>query len=158
MNTDNGLILQQKTIGGWEVPVLEFTSPARAALRLPVTGIIINSITERKESLQDWKVKIASEVKTARETPWDSRNDYAITLSLSFHPANHGNRDLDVENFVKPILDALAAGLFCDPQTDPKDIKKWDYDDSNFNTLLIHRLPNADVRDKEGIAICVSAR
>ena len=158
MNTASELTLQQQSIGGWEVPALEFTNPARAALRLPVTGTIINSITERKESLQDWKVKIASEVKAARGTTWDSRNDYAITLSLSFHPANHGNRDLDVENFVKPILDALAAGLFCDPQTDPSDISLWNFDDSNFNTLLIHRLPNADARDKEGIAICVSAR
>ena len=158
MNTASGLTLRQQSIGGWEVPVLEFASSARAALRLPVTGIIINSITERKESLQNWKVKIMSEVKAVRETTWDSRNDYAITLSLSFHPANHGNRDLDVENFVKPILDALAAGLFCDPQTDTNKITKWDYDDSNFNILLIHRLPNADVRDKEGIAICASAR
>lgn len=158
MNTASGLILRQQNIGGWEVPVLEFTNPARAALRLPVTGTIINSITERKESLQNWKVKIASEVKAARATPWNPRNDYAITLSLSFHPANHGNRDLDVENFVKPIIDALAAGLFCDPQTDPNSISLWNFDDSNFNTLLIHRLPNADARDKEGIAICVSAR
>lgn len=158
MNTANELILRQQSIGGWEVPALEFASPARAALCLPVTGTIINSITERKESLQDWKRKIATTVKAARATPWNPRNDYAITLSLSFHRANHGNRDLDVENFVKPILDALAAGLFCDPPTDPYNISLWNFDDSNFNTLLIHRLPDATARDKEGIAICASAR
>ena len=158
MNTASDLILRQQNIGDWTVPSLEFTNPARAALRLPVTGSIINSVTERKDSLQAWKVKIASEVKAARETPWDPGNDYAITLSFSFHPANHGNRPSDVDNFVKPILDALAAGLFCDPQTDPNDIPHWDYDDSNFNTLLIRRLPDATARDKEGIAIYASAR
>ena len=158
MNAASDLILRQQNIGDWTVPSLEFTTPARAALRLPVTGTIINSVTERKESLQAWKVKIASEVKAARETPWNPGNDYAITLFLSFHPANHGNRPLDVENYIKPIIDALAAGLFCDPQTDPNDIPHWNYDDSNFNTLLIHRLPDATAPDKEGIAICASAR
>ena len=158
MNTASDLILRQQNIGDWTVPSLEFTNPARAPLRLPVTGIIINSITERKDSLQAWKVKIASEVKAARETPWDPGNEYAITLSLSFYPANHGNQRSDVENFIKPILDGLAAGLFCDPQTDPNNIPHWNYDDSNFNTLLIHRLPDATARDKEGIAICASAR
>lgn len=158
MNTNSGLILQQINIGDWTVPALEFANPARAPLRLPVTGTIINSITERKESLQDWKVKIATAVKATRSTPWHPGNDYAITLSLSFHPANHGNRDLDVENYVKPILDALAAGLFCEPQTAPHNIAHWNYDDSNFNTLLIHRLPNAAAPDQEGIAICASAR
>ena len=158
MNTASDLILRQQNIGDWTVPSLEFTTPARAALRLPVTGSIINSVTERKDSLQAWKVKIASEVKAARETPWNPGNDYAITLSLSFHLANHGNRPLDVDNFVKPIIDALAAGLFCDPQTDPNDIPRWNYNDSNFNTLLIRRLPDATAPDKEGIAICASAR
>ena len=160
MNAASGLILRQKNIGDWTVPSLEFTNPVRAALRLPVTGIIINSVidTERKASLDAWKVKIASEVKAARGTPWYPGNDYAITLSLSFHPANHRNQRSDVDNFVKPIIDALAAGLFCDPQTDPNNIPRWDYDDSNFNTLLIRRLPDATAPDKEGIAICASAR
>ena len=158
MNAASDLILRQQNIGDWTVPSLEFTNPVRLPLRLPVTGIIINSVTERKDSLQAWKVKIASEVKAARETPWNPGNDYAITLSFSFHPANHGNRRMDVDNFVKPIIDALAAGIFCDPQTDPNNIPRWDYDDSNFNTLLIHRLPDATAPDKEGIAICASAR
>ena len=156
MNAANDLILRQQNIGDWTVPSLEFTNPARAALRLPVTGSIINSVAER-EKLDAWKVKIASAVKAARKTPWYPGNDYAITLSLSFHPANHGSQRSDVDNFVKPIIDALAAGLFCDPQTAPNDIPHWNYDDSNFNTLLIHRLPDATARDKEGIAIAICA-
>ncbi len=119
---------------------------------------MVNSITERKENLQAWKVKIASEVKSNRGTPpWNPGNNYVITLALSFHGANHGYRDLDVENFVKPLLDALAAGLFCDPETAPGNISHWNYDDSNFNTLLIHRLPDASSREQEGVAICISS-
>ena len=119
----------------------------------------MNSITERKENLQAWKVKIASEVKAVRgASAWNSGDEYDITLALSFHPANHGNRPLDAENFIKPILDALAAGLFCNPNTAPHSISHWNYDDSNFKTLLIHRLPDAASRELEGIAICVSAR
>ena len=137
---------------------MEFSSTASDSLCLPVVGTIVNSITERKENLHAWKGKIAFEVKATRGTlRWNPSNNYAITLALSFHGANHGYRDLDVENFVKPILDALAAGLFCDPETDPSNINHWNYDDSNFNTLLIRRLPDADSREEEGIAICVSS-
>lgn len=152
------LELYHRETGGWSVPVIEFANPDRSSLYLPIIGTIVNSITERKENLQAWKVKIASEVKATRGmSPWNPSNDYVITLALSFHGANHGYRDLDVENFVKPILDALAAGLFCNPDTTPRNISHWNYDDSNFNTLLIHRLPDAVSRDKEGVAICVSS-
>ena len=77
---------------------------------------------------------------------------------MSFHPRTHGNRDLDVENFIKPVLDGLAAGLFCENDTDPQGIDQFNYDDSNFNTLLIHRLDNAPTADLEGIAVFVSSR
>jgi hypothetical protein len=77
---------------------------------------------------------------------------------MTFHPGNHGNRPLDAENFIKPILDALAAGLFCDNQTEPMDIEHWNYDDSNFNTLLVHRLDDALNPRDEGTAIAVSSR
>ena len=64
---------------------------------------------------------------------------------------------LDVENFVKPVVDGLAAGLFCDNDTDPNHIELWNYDDSNFNTLLIHRLEDARRPEDEGIAISISS-
>ena len=64
---------------------------------------------------------------------------------------------LDVENFIKPILDAIAAGLLYDEETDLSTVKKWNYNDSNFNTLLIHRLADATKRQDEGIAISVSS-
>ena len=157
MTEASKLTLHQQAVNGWEIPTVEFADPTRNSLCLTIPGTIVNSITERKESLQTWKVEIASKVKEARGASlWIPSSDYAITLALSFHPANHGYQPLDVENFIKPILDALAAGLFCDPQTAPSNISHWNYDDSNFNTLLIHRLSDAASRDAEGVAICVS--
>ena len=65
---------------------------------------------------------------------------------------------MDVDNFIKPIIDALAAGLFCDVDIDPQDIPRYNYDDSNISTLLIHRLANADRRENEGVVIYVSSK
>ena len=52
-------------------------------------------------------------------------------LEFRFHPANHGYQSLDVENFLKPVIDAVAAGLFCEKEEDPLKIEHWNYDDSN---------------------------
>ncbi len=68
-----------------------------------------------------------------------------------------GYQPLDVENFIKPVIDAVSAGLFMDQQTRPSDVRHWNFDDSNFNTLLIHRLPDADSPSDEGIAVCISS-
>lgn len=148
-----------REFGEWGFPIVEFTNPVASLPYLPVVGRIANS-SDTKEARQAWKVKVASEIKAVRgNSAWNSGSDYAITLALSFHCENHGKR-FDVDNFIKPILDALAAGLFCDSQMNPKDIqaRQWTYPDSNFKTLLIHRLPDADSQDKEGVAICVSSR
>ena len=157
--TDSNLILKQQKFGDLVVPVIGFASPKRGPLALAIAGTIVNSVTERKESLQAWKVKIASEVKAGRGmSSWDPSNDYVVTLVLRFHPENHGHRRLDAENFVKPIIDALAAGLFCEAETNPGDISHWNYDDSNFRTILIHRLSDASGQEEEKAVICASAR
>ena len=160
MNND-GFILTQRLIGPWTVPVIELAGSTKD-LHLPVSGVIINSITDGqrgRERQQGWKVAVASRVKAERGAePWLPQDSYAISLSFCFHSGNHGNRPLDVENFVKPVVDALAAGLFCPPEQNPQDIASWKFDDSNFNTLLIHRLEDAPRREDEGIAIGVSAR
>ena len=90
----------------------------------------------------------------------ESRRHIRNLIGFSFNISSgwHGHTPLDVENFLEPVVDALAAGLFCENQTDPYDIDRWHYDDSNFNTLLIHRLSDAHDRQSEGIAIFVSAR
>ena len=137
---------------------IEFAKPSRPPLFVRVNGSVINSTTERTQALQAWKVRVASSVKAARgEERWSPADAYAITLEFRFHPPNHGDQRLDVENFVKPVIDALAAGLFCPAQINPRDILRWDYDDSNFNALLVCRLPDATTRGGEGVALSVSS-
>ena len=157
-----GLVFAERKIGEWSVPTIEFSRPSRPYLRVAVNGVIINSIVDGargKENQQNWKAQVASVVKRALGMQsWNAADEYAISLAMRFHLGSHGNMDLDAENFVKPIIDAIAAGLFSDSQTQLQNIKRWGYDDSNFNTLLIHRLPDARTLAGEGIAISVSAR
>ena len=164
LSENEDLLFANRGIGRWYVPTLEFRDAERPTLYLPVIGYIANSVPTSdtgKKRLNDWKPLIASEVKAVRGAEgWDSHSIYAITISFSFNVNSrwHGYRPLDVENFVKPVVDALAAGLFCPNSADPHTIDRWNFDDSNFNTLLIHRLPDAPTRQEEGIAICVSSK
>ena len=87
---------------------------------------------------------------------WDSNGKYAVSVGMRFNRENHRNQNLDVDNYIKPTLDAVAAGLFCDEATDPWENEFWKYDDSNFRTLLIHRLPDTPDPESEGVAIYVS--
>ncbi len=68
---------------------------------------------------------------------------------------SHGNQQLDVENYVKPIIDAIAAGVFCAQDDQPEDISSWSYPDHNFKTLLIRRLPDVQGAESEGVNILV---
>ena len=155
------IIFMNHEIGPWTVPTIELADAA-VNLHQHVSGTIINSITDGqrgRERQQIWKALVASHVKEARGTTlWNPCDNFAISLGLSFHIRSHGNqKSLDVENFIKPIIDALAAGLFCKPEEDPKDIRHWGFDDSNFRTLLIHRLDDATRGEDEGVAISVSS-
>ena len=157
----NDFNLKTKQIDGWDVPMLELPGADRLLSTL-VVGTIANSVPTSqtgRDTLAKWKVQIASAAKNARgQDAWNPANNFAITLALRFCPALHGYRALDVENFVKPIIDALAAGLFCHPETEPSTIQHFNFDDSNFNTLLIHRLSDARSTQDEGAAIFVSSR
>ena len=157
-NSDFTLV--DRKIGPWTIPTIRLGEGESQSLRLHIAGYIVNSVpsTGQKARLQQWKVQIASEVKAARgATAWNPEARFVIFLGFRFNARNHGSRKLDVENYLKPVVDALAAGLFCDERKDPKAITHWNYDDSNFNTLLAHRLPDADTKDGEGIALYVSS-
>ena len=159
---NDGLALRSRDIEGLVLPTPEFTADEARLLCARVYGVIGNSVPnglEGKAKQTRWKIQVASRVKELRgERPWQTGDSYAITVGFGFHMPSHGNRKLDVENFVKPAIDALAAGLFCHAQVNPRDIQRWNYDDSNFTTLLIHRLPDAVSREAEGAAIAVSSR
>ena len=63
---------------------------------------------------------------------------------------------MDVENFIKPTIDAMAAGLFCTNDQDISAIDRYDYDDSNFRHLFVQRLDDTATPTEEGVGICVS--
>ncbi len=157
----SGLTHNRRRIGVWDIHTLEFTDPLQSSLCVDVFGTIVNAIVEGvtgRKKQQLWKAKIALAVMKLRgEEPWNPHCEYSISIGLSFFPAIHSYY-FDVENYIKPILDAIAAGLFSTPQTEFEEIELWNYDDSNFKTLLIHRLPDADFEKSEGIAICVSSK
>ena len=154
--TSPEFIFNYRKIGPWSIPIIELEG-ATHNLQQHISDRIANS-TDTKEHLKTWKVKVASQVKSERGgKPWNSENNYAISVGLSFCPRNHGNVPFDVDNFIKPILDTVAAGLFCEAEKDLQKIESWNYPDSNFNTLLIHRLSDTSRKEDEGIAIFVSS-
>ena len=157
---NDSLKFAYREIGGWQVPTFELVAAGSKSVSVAVRDVIMNSVVapKDKDRLQDWKVKVASEVRASRGgRAWSPGDEFAISVGFSFNGRNHGNRDLDVENFLKPVVDAIAAGLFCEEYLDLKNIGRWDYDDSNFNTLLIHRLPDARRPWDEGVAISISS-
>lgn len=153
------MILVNNTVGRWVIQSIQHRS-ATVALSIPVKGIIGNSEPSSmrgEKTLVEWKQKVASETKLSRgESRWDSNLQYAITIGFCFYPQAHGNQRFDIENFVKPTIDALAAGLFCSDEQDPKKIERYNYDDSNFTTMLLQRLADAEHDSEEGVALSVS--
>lgn len=138
---------------------IEFENQVRTLRAVHIRGTIINSITEHKNKLLSWKQTVASAIKGARcDGPWDPAHTCAVTLEFWFHPANHGHQKLDVENFIKPVLDAVAAGLFVSDATDIAGIQHWNFDDSNFRSLLIRRCPDPPSVDCESVRVSVSAQ
>jgi hypothetical protein len=89
-----------------------------------VIGVIGNSVptsASAKSKLVEWKKAVASSAKRLRGSePLDPNWHYCISAGFSFHPVTHGSAALDVENFLKPSFDALAAGLFCSDDQDPE--------------------------------------
>ena len=127
-------------------------------LQKSIHGRIINSVVDssKKQELLEWKQKITKSVYDVRNGEnLSSDSKYAISLSLRFSPSLHGNAKLDVENYIKPILDGIAAGLFCTIEQDPAQITRFDYDDSNFNTLFVEKLKDCNPNE-EGIVITIS--
>ena len=117
---------------------------------------------DKKSALRRRKECVACAVKADRGgAPWDRTHLYAITLEFRFRRRPHSSQEGDVDNYVKGVLDALAAGLFLPESEDPCDLPEtWamkdGVDDSNFRILLIRRLPNAETPEEEGVRLFVS--
>lgn len=112
-----------------------------------------------RKRLQDWKRKISIQIKSARKSIQNPDKIYAITIGMKFHPLTHGNQKFDLDNYSKPIIDAIAAGLFCDDDEDLSILTEYNkFDDSNFQHIYLERLPDADTSQDESIIILVSQK
>ena len=153
-NAGDTLVYSQRDIGGWSVPTFEFLASGRT-LVVRAEGEIVNE-TGQNEKLDRWRREVMSAVQRARRgKSWRSNDEYAVSIGLRFHPGSHGGSSFDISNYTGATADAIAAGLFSDAA--PETIEHWHFPDSNFRTLLVHRLPDTDDTSKEGAAIFVSS-
>lgn len=139
---------------------LGFRAPGAIVVAVWVGGPIVNSVVDAKakEKLHCWKVRIVCAVKAARgESSLDPGVPRAVTVGFSFHPGNHGGHTADLDNFIKPVLDAAAAGLFCRRDKHPEQVAKWDFDDSAFGPISMYRLPTPARREDEGACIVIAS-
>jgi hypothetical protein len=148
-------------VGRWTVPAVGF-EPEDLRLTFVVNGVVGNSVTTSpsgRKRLTEWKVAVArAAIKARGMSPLDPTWTYTVSAGFSFNVAAHGSQPLDVENFLKPTFDALAAGLFCDSGQDPRAIERFNFDDSGFRYLFVHRLADALDIGQEGVAIVLSIR
>jgi hypothetical protein len=127
-------------------------------IRVIVHGKIMNSVgdgAKYKAKAKSWKQRIAKAVGEKRKGVQNPKMLYAISVTMHFHPATHGNQELDAENFLKPILDATAAGLFADENKKPEELHDFRYDDSNFENVYFDRMW-VDRKQDELIIITIS--
>ena len=139
---------------GWRTPTIEFLNPL-SRMELVVKGKIINSITDNGVGQKEWKLKVAARVLAERKrlsTEYDKERHYCITLGFRFYPFRRGT--FDVENYIKPVLDGIAAGLF---EEDIMNIKRFDFADHNFRSIFFSRLEDASNIEQEGVAVIITA-
>jgi len=148
------IMLELKTISEWRISYLKNVN-RHLIMQEEILGEIINAVGN-KDKLKKWKQKIAHHIFINRIKKHDPKYQYAISISMRFCGELHGNMKLDIDNYLKPIYDGLAAGLFCKDDTNPPMFDDFQYDDSNFNKLYIERVPDALTTDKEGVYISAS--
>ncbi len=138
--------IQYRRIGPWEVPIA-WTAAYRWPLYVHVSaedGVF----TQGHKTQGDWQQKIATAVTSERDRKypdfagsWSGR--WSLSIALSLQRESQGR---DVDNFAKPIVDAVADGLGFP-------------DDSCFKTLFVHVISeHAGItgNDGPGVAICVA--
>ena len=149
-----------RSVQGWgRVPMVRYTGETRS-LVVAIDGVVRNSIPNTQKAraeLHEWKRRVTQAVGGRRGArPWNPHDMYTVSLALRFHLPNHHNREVDIDNYCKPVLDAVAAGLF-DPA--PNDVTGWrGYPEHRFRTLLVHRLRDGADPAQEGVVIAVSTR
>ncbi len=154
------LTLKSRRLSGCLFKSLEFAG--KPIVKTIVNGMIANvtptTVTGRKR-LQDWKRKVAKEIFVNRNKIQNPDDWYAITVGMIFHTPTHGEQKLDLDNYLKPILDSIAAGLFSDESVNFAKITNYNkFDDSNFRYLYVERMKDAKLENEEGILIYVTKK
>ena len=157
----NNIIFKKTRIENFTLNSLEFTNSPFTICEI-VFGMIANSTPSTpvgRKRLQDWKRKISIQIKSARKSIQNPDKIYAITIGMKFHSLSHGNQKLDLDNYSKPIIDAIAAGLFCDDNEELSILTRYNqFDDSNFEHVYLEKLPDATISQDESIIILVSQK
>lgn len=118
---------------------------------------IVNSvvISARKKLLDDWKRLVADEINKKVSGPISVKHA-AVSLSFFFSAPLRGKSSFDAENFIKPILDGIAKGLFAKdwPCERNQDRIRFNEDDSIFRHVYFERHDIKDSR-KESVFVTV---
>lgn len=117
---------------------------------------VVNSIvaSAKKEQLNRWKHSVADEINKKTSGPVRIKRA-AVSLSFFFSVPLRGRRSFDAENFIKPVLDGIAKGLFAkDWHKECGQAKtRFNEDDSVFRQVYFER---HDVKDShEGVFVTV---
>jgi hypothetical protein len=119
---------------------------------------VINSVVSSKNAdlLYSWKIKIADNINKLKISPI-SLEPASVSVSFFFYKPFHGNRDFDIENFIKPIIDGAAKGLFS-KDWEAEKVKEekvhFNEDDSIFKKIYLEYHDYIE-ESKEGIYITV---
>jgi hypothetical protein len=113
---------------------------------------VVNSVPgkNKNECLYNWKCKIADEINKNLLKPKEPTKS-AISLSFFFSSQLHGYRtDFDVENFVKPVIDGIAKGLYSKSWTEEISAEniRFNENDSLLYPIFIERHEIAGLKDK----------
>ena len=157
----NDILFKKTKIKNHTLNSIEFRNSSFTISEI-VFGMIANltpTTPVGRKRLQEWKRKIAIQINSKRKSVQNSDNIYAIIIGMKFHPLTHGNQKLDLDNFSKPIIDAVAAGLFCNDNEDLSTLTTYNqFDDSNFQHIYLEKLSDASSSQGELIIILVSQK
>jgi Holliday junction resolvase RusA-like endonuclease len=147
-----------------------------------IQGGIINSVPGKGKDclLEEWKVKIASEIETKSfgkfKNKLNETNLFAISISFLFcKGTNNKEKKCDIDNYSKPIIDAMATALFdcisdgnklCDVLKKFEEIRQknkeenkrtgvWGKNDHTFRWIYLERLDDVEDNTKEGVYVTV---
>ena len=129
---------------------------------------IMNSVVtkEKKNLLYKWKLKIADEIsekykKYKSKISLSESERIAVSISFFFYKETRGRRSYDIDNFVKPVIDGIAKGLFSKDWEKEKNLKnnlkkkvRFNENDSIFKNLYFEAQNSIEER-QEGVYITV---